>query len=190
MGKGVLYTRSTKQKLNTKSSTEAELVGASDFLSQTMWTRRFLEEQGYCVTRNEFFQDNMSAMRMEENGRSSAGQKSRHINIRYFFIKDRINDGDIILIHCPTERMIADFFTKPLQGKLFFKFRDVIMGITHHTSLMEPQSETPSKNSECTEPGKIKSGSKNKSESIMHPFPNKNKSVLNKVHFSENVTYH
>ena len=47
MGKGTLYARSSKQKLNTKSSTEAELVGASDFLSQTLWTQHFLQSQGY-----------------------------------------------------------------------------------------------------------------------------------------------
>jgi hypothetical protein len=114
MGKGVLYAKSSKQKLNTKSSTEAELIGASDFLPQTIWTQNFLEAQGYPVDNNEFFQDNMSAMKMEKNGRCSAGQRSRHINIRYFFIKDRIESGDINLIHCPTGIMIADFFTKPL----------------------------------------------------------------------------
>ena len=82
----------------------------------------------------------MSAMKMEKNGRASAGQKSRHIDIRYFFIKDRIDKQEITLIHCPTEIMIADYFTKPLQGRLFEKFRDVIMGITHPSSLYPIQS--------------------------------------------------
>ena len=80
--------KASKQKLNTKSSTESELVGASDYIPWTMWTKRFLEEQGYILKRNIFYQDNESAMRMESNGRKSAGDKSRHINIRYFFIKD------------------------------------------------------------------------------------------------------
>jgi hypothetical protein len=82
----------------------------------------------------------MSAMLLETNGRASAGQRSRHINIRYFFIKDRIANGDITLLHCPTEQMIADFFTKPLQGHLFRKFRDIIMGITHYSTLLIPSS--------------------------------------------------
>ena len=77
-------------------------------------TRNFIEAQGYKVDDSEFFQDNMSAMKMERNGRQSAGQRSRHINIRYFFIKDRISKGEINLIHCPTAIMIADYFTKPL----------------------------------------------------------------------------
>ena len=138
MGKGVLHSKSSKQKINVKSSTEAELVGASDFVSQTIWTRNFIEAQGYKVDDSEFFQDNMSAMRMERNGRQSAGQRSRHINIRYFFIKDRISKGEINLIHCPTAIMIADYFTKPLQGALFVKFRNIIMGITHFSTLDEP----------------------------------------------------
>eukprot|EP00980_Cylindrotheca_fusiformis_P009115 scaffold1977_cov73-Cylindrotheca_fusiformis.AAC.1 len=81
MGKGALYASSRRQKINTKSSTEAELVGAADFLAQTLWTTNFLRAQGYEVSRSEYHQDNQSAMKMEKNGRQSAGQKSRHINI-------------------------------------------------------------------------------------------------------------
>ena len=128
MGKGALYASSKRQKLNTKSSTESELVGASDFVPQSLWTANFLSAQGYDVTNNILYQDNQSAMKMEKNGRQSAGQRSRHINIRYFFIKDRINKGDIHLIYCPTEHMVADFFSKPLQGTLFTHFRDTVLG--------------------------------------------------------------
>ena len=66
-----------------------------------------------------FFQDNTSAMKLESNGLQSCGEKSRHIDIRFFFIKDVLKRENIELKHCPTERMIADFFTKPLQGGLF-----------------------------------------------------------------------
>ena len=137
MGKGALYASSKRQKLNTKSSTEAELVGAGDFLPQALWTANFLKEQGYTVSDSIFYQDNQSAMKMEKNGRQSAGQRSRHIDIRYFFIKDRIKSGDINLIYCPTDEMVADFFTKPLQGYVFIKFRDIVMGITHPSSVQK-----------------------------------------------------
>jgi hypothetical protein len=141
MGKGALYASSKRQKLNTKSSTEAELVGAGDFLPQTIWTANFIEAQGYQIKRNEFHQDNQSAMKMEKNGRQSAGQRSRHINIRYFFIKDKIDQGDISLMYCPTGEMIADFFTKPQQGGMFTRFRDVVMGIKHHSSIRVATSQ-------------------------------------------------
>jgi hypothetical protein len=136
-GKGLLHGKSSKQRTNVKSSTAAETVGASNFLLQTIWARNFVEAQCYKITNNDFFQDNMSAMKMEKNG---IEQWSRHINIRCFFVKDRIASGEIKLIHCPTGIMNADFFTKPLQGLLFEKFRDIIMGFTHCSSLVAPAS--------------------------------------------------
>ena len=135
MGKGTLYASSKKQKINTKSSTEAELVGASDFLPQALWTRHFLEAQGYDISQNLFYQDNQSAMKLEKNGRQSSSQRTRHVNIRYFFIKDKIDQGEITLEYCPTDRMIADFFTKPLQGSSFRRLRDVVMGAKHYSTL-------------------------------------------------------
>ena len=129
LGHGIINSKSSKQKINTKSSTEAELVGASDFISHTMWTDWFLKGQGYVVKSNIFYQDNQSAILLEKNGRNSCGEKSRHINIRYFFIKDVLKRERITVTHCPTEQMIADYFTKPLQGNLFTTLRDTIMGI-------------------------------------------------------------
>ena len=67
--KGTIYARSIKQKLNTKSSTEAELVSASDICPQAIWTVYFIEAQGYKVKDNDLYQDNISTQRMEKNGR-------------------------------------------------------------------------------------------------------------------------
>ena len=130
LGKGILNHKTTKHRINTKKSTESEIVGASDFLAHTVWLKRFLAEQGYQLRRNIYYQDNISAVRLESNGYGSRGEKSRHINIRYFFIKDILKNEKIELQHCPTERMIADYFTKPLQGSLFKQLRDQIMGKT------------------------------------------------------------
>ena len=71
----------------------------------------------------------MSAIHIEKNGRVSSSARSRHINIRFFFIKDILKRENIDVKHCPTERMIADFFTKPLQGKLFRYLRDIVMSL-------------------------------------------------------------
>lgn len=136
-GTGAIIGKSTKQKLNTKSSTEAELVGISEFLPHSIWVRMFMEAQGYPLDHQTLHQDNESTMRLAKNGRTSAGKQSRHIDIRYFFVKDRICSENIDLTHCPTEQMLADFFTKPLQGNLFRKFRDVILGYKHISSLSQ-----------------------------------------------------
>ena len=128
-GHGLTHTECSKQKINTKSSTESEIVAASDYLAHTVWLAGFMKEQGYPLSRKLFYQDNMSAIQIEKNGSVSSGKKSRHINIRYFFIKDILKREGIDVKHCPTERMIADFLTKPLQGKLFKYLRDIIMGL-------------------------------------------------------------
>ena len=134
--------KSAKQKLNTKSSTEAELVGASDYLPNTIWAKYFLEAQGHTIEDNVFAQDNQSAMKLEQNGRKYCGQKSRHIDIRYFFTKDRIETDNITIRYCPTEQMLADFLTKPLQGALFLKFKRVLMGLAHVDTLSFAPSRT------------------------------------------------
>jgi hypothetical protein len=89
-----------------------------------------MEAQGYQVEDNVLFQDNKSAILLEKNGKASSSKRTKHINIRYFFITDdRVKKGDVSLVWCPTGHMIGDFMSKPLQGALFRKFRDQIMGV-------------------------------------------------------------
>ena len=94
-GVGALHTKSTKQKLNTKSSTEAELVGVSEYLPYHIWLLNFFKHQGYNVKKKLLFQDNESTICMEVNGRNSCTGNSRHVNIRFFFVHDRVKSGDI-----------------------------------------------------------------------------------------------
>jgi hypothetical protein len=129
LGKGSVYSASTRQKLNTKSSTESELVAVDDVMPFVMWTRYFLQAQGYEVRENKVFQDNQSAILLEKNGRKSSSRRTRHINIRYFFVTDRIQSRELTVEYCPTEEMLADMFTKPLQGSLFRKFRAAVMNL-------------------------------------------------------------
>ena len=79
----------------------------------------FLAEQGYELTENNFYQDNQSAIRLEKNGRASCGQKSRHIDIRYFFMQDRFESEGISVVYCPTDKMLADFFTNLFKTVCF-----------------------------------------------------------------------
>jgi hypothetical protein len=124
------------------------LVGATDFAPNTIWSKKFLEAQGHQITTNYFEQDNVSAIRLEKNGKASVGRQSRHIDIRYFFLKDRVKQDDITIRHCPTEAMLADFLTKPLQGELFRRFRDVLMGLKHTDSLVDALPTNTSSNDE------------------------------------------
>ena len=75
------------------------------------------------------YQDNQSAILIENNGRASSSRQTKHLNIRYFFITDRIKKGELKIEYCPTDDMVADFFTKSLQGKKFIQFRKIIMNL-------------------------------------------------------------
>jgi len=74
LGEGAVYGSSTKQKLNTRSSTEAELVGVNDALPQVLWTRQFLNGQEYGDTDSVIYHDNQSAMLLEKHGKESSGK--------------------------------------------------------------------------------------------------------------------
>ena len=78
-GGGSIISISKKQKLKTKSSTEAELIGADDAMPQMLWTRYFLERQGCGIDKIIFYQDNMSAMLLEKN-RKKYSPKIRNIS--------------------------------------------------------------------------------------------------------------
>ncbi len=90
--------------------------------------RLLLKAQGFAVSNNILYQDNTSAMRLETNGRASSSKHTRHIEIRYYYVADRVAKGDLRVVWCPMDEMIADFLTKPLQGKAFVKFWDLLMG--------------------------------------------------------------
>jgi hypothetical protein len=127
-GEGAVQSVSRKQKLNTRSSTESELVAVDDISVMILWTKLFMEAQGYEIIRNILFQDNKSAILLETNGKKSSGKRTRALNIRYFFLTDQVEKGNLIIEYCPTDDMIGDYHTKPLQGEKFRKFRDAILG--------------------------------------------------------------
>ena len=129
LGKGVVYAKSLTQKLTTKSSTEAELVGLSDSANQVLWTRLFLINQGYEDRSAIIFQDNKSTIQLINNGRSNS-ERTRHIDIRYFFLHDRIKEREITITYKSTNEMLADMLTKPLQGEQFRAFRNQLLNTT------------------------------------------------------------
>jgi len=133
LGKGAVTSISRKQGLNTRSSTEAEVVAADEVVGPMLWTKLFLEAQGYPLKESILYQDNRSAMLLETNGRKSVGKRSRHLNIRFFFVTDQQEKGHIQIRYCPTDEMVADYQTKPLHGRKFKDFRQQIMNLPMST---------------------------------------------------------
>ena len=72
---------------------------------------------------------------MENNGKALIRTQVKHINIRYLFITNRVNKGEVSVVWCPTGDIIGDYMTKPLQGDMFRKFREKIMGVIPYTYL-------------------------------------------------------
>jgi len=111
----------------------------SKYLPYDLCQLNFFKHQGYDVRNNYIYQDNESAMKLEKNGRNLCTGNSRHIDITYFWVKDRVDKKEVEIKYCPTTLMLADYFMKALQGIVFRCFRSVIMGYTHiHGLLFDP----------------------------------------------------
>ena len=126
LGKGAIISASQKQKVNAGSSTESELIAGSDALSDVVWSRYFLLEQGYSMEPSRLHQDNESTIKLINNGRRSS-KRTKHVNNRFFAVHGKIKEGEIKLNYCPAATMWADGLTKPLQGKMFEDFRNHLL---------------------------------------------------------------
>ena len=112
-----------KQPIVTKSSTEAELVGMSDVCSEVISLRNFVIAQGQPVAPAIVLQDNNSAMALVDRG-GPCSKRSRHIDIRHFWVAEKVNDGSVKIVRCPTEVMWANILTKPLGRTQFVAERE------------------------------------------------------------------
>jgi hypothetical protein len=124
---GAVNCRSTKQQIVVKSSMEGELVALSDCVNQALYLRHFLIGQGYAPGPVTVYQDNLSCMALVERGRSGA-ERTRHIDIRYFWLKEREGAGEAIVKNLGTAGMYANMLTKPLQGAQFISDREALTG--------------------------------------------------------------
>ncbi len=114
--KGAMISFSQKQKINTRSSTETELVGIDDAMPQVLWSLYFIQEQGYPMTHALIYQDNKSAILLKTNGKFSSSKRMKHIRMKYFFIKDKVDQGEVKIEHKPGKDMWIDMLSKPSQG--------------------------------------------------------------------------
>ena len=141
IGNAVVDTKSSKQRINTNSSCEAEIVAVSESLDRMVQEHDFLVHQGYSQLQpNILYQDNESTMSLIHHGRARS-ETTRHIDIKYYYAKDYVDRGQLTVLHKSTGEMIADFFTKPLQGEHFLSQRDCIMGLEHQQRERQASAE-------------------------------------------------
>ena len=112
-----------RQPVVTLSTTEAELVAAASCACQGVWMRRVLEKLGHfqdkCIT---MLCDNSSTIKLSKNPIMHG--RSKHIDVRFHFLRDLTRDGVIELKHCVTQGQGANIMTKPLKLNAFIKLRE------------------------------------------------------------------
>ena len=114
----VVYFRSAKQKIIAKSSTEGELVGLSNSANVALHYAEFLRAQGYMVPPVILHQDNKSTMAMIAKGRSTS-DLTKHISLRFFWLKEKLDEKAATVRYLETAKMSANCLTKPVQGAQF-----------------------------------------------------------------------
>jgi hypothetical protein len=124
LGKGAMQLIARKQKMNMQSSTEGKLLAVDNATTMILWTKLFLEAQGYDMEKNIVYQGNL----LERNGKKSSGKQTCALNICYFFITDQVEKRNAQIEHCGTGNMVGNFCTKPWQGEKFLQFGDDILG--------------------------------------------------------------
>ena len=145
LGLGAVTSSSLKQKLTASSTTTSELYGIHDGMPMITWFRLFymvqvklIVDDGSIETKaikrlgkaSTILQDNTSTIQLAKNGKRSSSKRTRHVDIRYFYVSEEVEKENIQILYCPTKDQWSDFWTKSLQGILFQTHRNTIMGIT------------------------------------------------------------
>ena len=128
LGINAVHVRLKLLKIKVKNVTESKLVSTSKYLPHNLWMRYFMMAQGYEIKDNVIYQDNKSAIIMITNERNSCIINSRYINIRYFWVQDRVANKEVRIEYLPTHLMSEDFFIKALQEEKFGIMRAYVMG--------------------------------------------------------------
>ena len=116
--------------MDTQSSTKTDIVAVDDCMPAVLWTIYWLNDQGYGVFENSVYQDNEISFVMENTGKYSRRNCTKHINIRYYFVTDIIEKYELSLEWCTKAYMIGYFMTKSAQGAAFNRFQDKFMVVT------------------------------------------------------------
>jgi hypothetical protein len=121
LGRSLVSWASKKQNSVALSTVEAEYIAASHYCAQLHWMRQTLRDYGYKLTKIPLLCDNESAICIADNPVEHS--RTKHIAIRYHFLRDHQQRGDIEIAYVSTKEQLADIFTKPLDENTFTKLR-------------------------------------------------------------------
>ncbi|CAI7767089.1 unnamed protein product [Closterium sp. NIES-53] len=134
---GTISWNSNKQELIALLSAEAEFIAASAVVREGLYLTELLQEPKTAMNGSfKLLCDNQSAMKIAN--KPGFVNRTKHIALRYFFVKDEIDKGKVQLIYCPTGEMAADFLTKKLPRQKFQYCSD-LCGVTRKSHLAHLQ---------------------------------------------------
>jgi hypothetical protein len=122
LGRSLVSWASKKQNSVALSTAEVEYIAAGHCCVQLLWMRQTLRDNGYKLSKVSLLCDNESAIRMTDN--PVEHNRTKHIDIRYHFLRNHQQNGDIKIAYVSTHNQLADIFTKPLDEKTFNKLRN------------------------------------------------------------------
>jgi hypothetical protein len=122
LGRSLVSWASKKQNSVALSTVEVEYIDAGHCCAQLLWMRQTLRDYGYKLSKVPLLCDNESAIRMTDNPVEHS--RTKHIDIRYHFLRDHQQKGDIEIAYVSTHNQVADIFTNPLDEKTFSKLRN------------------------------------------------------------------
>ena len=126
------HAKSSAIKVVCRSSTEAELHAANEACSDVLHAIDLLTELGHPQGPVPFYEDNMAVIQLMVKSDFNFQTKSKHVRVRYDFLKEQVREGKIVFVYLPTDLQLADILTKPLLGEKFIYFRDSLLGVVPH----------------------------------------------------------
>ena len=114
IGDALVSWASGKQQITALSTAESETIALTLAAQEAIWFRALLEELGFKQTPTTIFEDNQAAIALARNPQNH--KKTKHIQVRYYFIREHLENGSLALSFCPTHDQLADPFTKILPG--------------------------------------------------------------------------
>ena len=118
---------SSKQPVVAMSTCESELIATSTIGCGVSWSRQLLQELSITQMTIEIGVDNKCSMYLLEQGTGSF-KRAKHIKVRYFWVKELIDEGEVILRYIPSEELVADLLTKAVTGAKFKYLRAKLLG--------------------------------------------------------------
>jgi hypothetical protein len=121
MNGGPIFWKSKKQPIVSLSSAESELIALTSAAKEAIWFNRLIKEVTGKDQPFQMLEDNQSTIKFCKNFKLS--ERTKHIEVRYYFVKEKLEKKELSINYCPTEEMTADILTKPLNSIAFARHR-------------------------------------------------------------------